>query len=77
MKSFIKGMNGLALWIKIILALPVLDIVWNIYRLARSIEKKSTLGIVLAILLIIIGIPFMWLIDIITLLIANKVLWID
>lgn len=77
MKSFIKGMNGLALWIKIILALPVLDIVWNIYRLARSIDKKSTLGIVLAILLIIIGIPFMWLIDIITLLIANKVLWID
>ena len=77
MKSFIKGMNGLALWIKIILALPVLDIVWNIYRLARSIDKKSILGIVLAILLIIIGIPFMWLIDIITLLIANKVLWID
>ncbi len=77
MKSFIKGMNGLALWIKIILALPVLDIVWNIYRLARSIDKKSTLGIVLAILLIIIGIPFMWLIDIITLLVANKVLWID
>ena len=77
MKSFIKGMNGLALWIKIILALPVLDIVWNIYRLARSIDKKSTLGIILAVLLIIIGIPFMWLIDIITLLIANKVLWID
>ena len=77
MKSFIKGMNGLALWIKIILALPVLDIVWNIYRLARSIDKKSTLGIILAVLLIVIGIPFMWLIDIITLLIANKVLWID
>ena len=77
MKSFIKGMNGLALWIKIILALPVLDIVWNIYRLARSIDKKSTLGMILAVVLIIIGIPFMWLIDIITLLIANKVLWID
>lgn len=77
MKSFIKGMEGLALWIKIILALPVLDIVWNIYRLARSINKNSVIGIVLAVLLIIIGIPFMWLVDIICLLITGKVLWID
>lgn len=77
MKSFIKGMDGLALWIKIILALPILDIVWNVYRLARSIDKGSVLGIVLGILLIIIGIPFMWLVDIISLIVANKILWID
>ena len=77
MKSFIKGMDGLALWIKIILALPFLDIVWNVYRLERSIDKGSVLGIVLGILLIIIGIPFMWLVDIISLIVANKILWID
>ena len=77
MKSFIKGMDGLALWIKIILALPILDIVWNVYRLVRSIDKGSVLGIVLGILLIIIGIPFMWLVDIISLIVANKILWID
>lgn len=77
MKSFIKGMDGLALWIKIILALPGLDIVWNVYRLARSINKNSTLGIIFAVLLIIVGIPFMWLVDIICLLVANKVFWID
>lgn len=77
MKSFIKGMEGLALWIKIILALPVLDIVWNIYRLICSISKNNTIGIVLAVLLIIIGLPFMWLVDIICLLVTGKVLWID
>lgn len=77
MKSFINGMDGLALWIKIILALPGLDIVWNIYRLVRSIDKGNVLGIVLGVILIIVGIPFMWLVDIISLVVANKVLWID
>lgn len=77
MKSFINGIDGLALWIKIILALPGLDIVWNVYRLVRSIDKGNVLGIVLGVILIIVGIPFMWLVDIISLVVANKVLWID
>lgn len=77
MKSFINAMDGLALWIKVILALPFLDIIWNVYRLIRSIDKGNTLGIVLGILLLVIGIPFMWLVDIISLLITGKVLWID
>jgi len=77
MKNFVDAMEKLPLWLKIVLALPALDIVWVIYRLAKSIEKNNTIGIVLAIVLIIIGIPFLWLIDIITLLISNYVLWID
>ena len=77
MKKFVDAMEKLPLWLKIVLALPALDIVWVIYRLAKSIDKNNTIGIVLAIVLIIIGIPFLWLIDIITLLISNYVLWID
>ncbi len=63
--------------LKIIFALPFLDIVWNIYRLARSIDKKSVLGIVIAILLIVIGWSFLWILDLITIIVGNKVLWID
>ena len=77
MKSFINAMDGLALWIKVILALPFLDIIWNVYRLIRSIDKGNALGIVFGILILVIGIPFMWLVDIISLLITGKVLWID
>lgn len=77
MKNFVDAMEKLPLWLKIVLALPALDIVWVIYRLAKSIDKNNTIGIVLAVVLIIIGIPFLWLIDIITLLISNYVLWID
>ena len=77
MRGYIKFMNGLPIWLKIIFAIPALDILWVIYRLARSIEKKNTLFIVIAILLIVIGLPWLWLVDIITLAVARKVLWFD
>ena len=73
----VSTLDSLPKWLKIVLALPFLDIVWVVYRLFKSIAKNNTLGIVLAILLIIIGIPFLWLVDIITLAMQDKVLWID
>lgn len=73
----VSAFDNFPKWAKIILALPFLDILWVVYRLFRSIEKNNVLGIVLAVLLLIIGIPFLWLIDIITLIIQDKVYWID
>lgn len=73
----ISTLDSLPKWGKLLLALPVLDIVWVVYRLVRSIEKKNTLGIVLAAVLIFVGIPFMWLIDFITLLLQDRIYWID
>lgn len=75
MKALVKWFDGAPKWLKIILALPFLDIIWVVYRIAKSIAKKSTVGIVLGIILLIFGIPFLWLIDIITIAIGNKVLW--
>lgn len=77
MKNFIDAMEKLPLWAKIIFALPALDIIWVVYRMAKSIDKQNTIGIVLSIVLIIVGIPFLWLVDIITLVISNYILWID
>ena len=77
MQKFVDAMEKLPLWLKVILALPALDIIWVIYRLVKSVSKENTLGIILAVVLLIIGFPFLWLIDIITLLISNYVLWID
>ena len=73
----ISTLDNLPKWGKLLLALPVLDIVWVVYRLVRSIEKKNSLGIILAAVLIVVGIPFMWLIDIITLLLQDRIYWID
>ena len=77
MNAFVKAMDGLGLLWKIILALPGFDIVWNIYRLMRSVDSKNILGIVLAVLLIVIGWAFLWVVDIISLLLTHRVLWID
>ena len=77
MKDFINTMKGLPIWAKLLLCIPMLDIVWVIYRIARSVDKKNTLGIVLGILLIFIGIPFLWLVDIITILVNGDVWWLD
>jgi hypothetical protein len=71
----VKWMDKQSKLVKFILALPVLNITWMIYRLAKSIKQNHTLGIVLGIIMLLFGWIFMWLIDIITILVANKVLW--
>lgn len=77
MKEFISAMDKLPIWAKILLAIPMLDIIWVVYRLCKSIDSKNTLGIVLAVILIVVGIPFLWLVDIICLLVMDKVLWVE
>ncbi|HIT61899.1 MAG TPA: hypothetical protein IAC38_00420 [Candidatus Caccovivens faecavium] len=77
MKDMINAFDNLPQWLKIVLALPGLDIVWAVYRLCRSIDKQNVLGIVLGVLMILICPIIMWLVDIITLVVYNKVLWID
>ena len=77
MKNFIKAMDNLPFIVKLILAIPALDIIWSIYRLCRSLKKGNLVGIILSVLLITVGLAFMWLIDIICVLLNNKVWWID
>lgn len=77
MKKFVKVMDDLPLIVKFILAIPFLDIIWVIYRLVKSLSKDNMLGVVLAIVLIIVGIPFLWLVDMIFIVLKGQVLWID
>ena len=77
MKALIDAMAGLPKLVKLILCIPALDIIWVIYRLCRSLEKKNVVGIVLAIVLLIVGIPWVWLIDLICVILKGEVWWID
>ena len=77
MKSLIKSFDSLPWIVKLILALPALDIVWNIYRLIRSLVKENLLGIIIAIILIIPGAAFMWVVDLISIALFKRVLWIN
>jgi len=77
MKGIIKFFDELPLIVKVIFALPVLDILWAIYRLCRSVNKGNAVGIILALIMLFVCPALFWLIDIITLLVVRKVIWID
>lgn len=77
MASFVKAMDDLPLIVKIILALPMIDIIWVVYRIIKSASRESVFGLILGVILLIVGLPFLWLVDIITLIVSNKVLWVD
>ena len=77
MKDLIKSIDNLPKLIKLILAIPALDIIWVVYRLVRSLVKENTLGVVIAAVLIIVGLPWLWLIDLICIALNDEVWWID
>ena len=77
MKALIKALDDLPLIVKIILCLPALDIIWCISRVCRSVVKNNVLGIVLGILTIFPGVAFVWIIDLITVILTGKIWWID
>ena len=77
MRDLIKAFDDLPLIVKVILCIPMLDIVWSIYKICRSADKGSLLGIILGILTIIPGAFFIWIIDLVTVLLNNRVWWLD
>ncbi len=77
MKKFIETMDNFPLIVKVLLALPFLDIIWTIYRIVKSLDKESYFGVILGVIIIFLGIPFLWLVDIIFILVKGNVFWID
>lgn len=75
--KFVQWMDNNPKLLKVILALPFLEIVWVIYRLVKSLAKKDMLGVVVAVLLLVFGWAFLWLVDIITIVLWDKVIWFD
>ena len=77
MKNLIKAIDDLPWLVKLILCIPALGIVWSIYRICRSLVKENLLGVVLGVLTIFPGAAFIWLIDLICVLVNKKVWWLD
>ena len=78
MKAFCKAMEDLPLWLKVVLALPVLDIVWAVYRIIKSALKNNVVGILIGVLFIVLGLFPVAIFDIVYLILYKKnVWWID
>ena len=75
MKDVIKTLDNLPWIAKLILCIPMLDIVWTIYRLIKSIDAKNNVGIVASIILFFCA-PFVWLIDLICVILNKKIWWL-
>ena len=64
--GIIKAIDELPWILKLILAIPALDIVWAIYRIIKGVTTDNLFLLVVGILWIVPGIAFGWIIDIIS-----------
>lgn len=71
MKELIKQVEALPLLVKIILAIPALDIIWGIYRIVKGVDANNTAAIIIGIVLLFV--PFMWIVDIVMILLKGNV----
>ncbi len=75
LRELIRSFDALPKLVKLILAIPALDIIWVIYRILRSLSENNSLGIILGVILLFVGLPFLWLIDMICIIVNNNVWW--
>ena len=71
MKGLVKWFEGAPFWLKLILALPVLDIVWAIFRIVKGVVKGKLSLVLVGILWIILGWGILWIIDFVSIIIKK------
>lgn len=65
MQNLIKQVNGLPLIVKLLLCIPVVEIFYGICRVINQLSKGNILLLIVAILTIFPGAAFMWIVDLI------------
>ena len=76
MKNAIKTFDELPFLVKLLFCIPALNIVWWVYRIMKSLDEKNNVALVIAIILLVVGIPFWWIIDLVCLLVSKKIWWL-
>ena len=71
MDGIVKWFESAPLWVKIIFALPGLDIVWAAFRIIKGAAKGKLGLILIGILWIILGWAILWIIDLVSILIKK------
>lgn len=74
MNELIKQVNGLPLIVKLLLCIPCVDIFYGICRIVNGVAKGNAVWILLAILTVFPGAFFMWLLDVIWVLLKGHAL---
>ena len=72
MKSYISFMDGLDWIVKLIFCIPMLNILWAIYRICKGVVKENLFLLIIGILWIVPGAVFGWLFDLIGIALNKK-----
>ena len=75
MHAFCKWMDERSRLVKILFCLPIVDILWGVYRLGGAIANKNVLHIVLSVLWIIFAGFVGWIIDLVFILVTGRICW--
>lgn len=67
----IKWFEEAPLWLKIVFALPGIDIVWAIFRIVKGVTKKDYGLVLVGVLWILLGWIALWVIDIVSIIIKK------
>ncbi len=73
--SYCRSLDVMSKKGKMILAFPVLDLSWSVYRLSKSASQSKLGQMMLAAFLFVVGIPFMWLVDMICIARTGRIAW--
>jgi len=76
MSELIREFDELS-WLKKLLLALIMPLAWNLYRLAKSIEKKNVGGIILAAVLGLVIAPITAIFDVVYIMMKQTVWWID
>ena len=60
MKGLVKWFDNAPIWLKIILALPGLDIIWAVYRIVKGAAYGKIGLVIIGILWILLGWAILW-----------------
>lgn len=71
--KFVKAIDNLPWIVKLLLCLPIVDIIWAIYRIVKGVAKGNAILIIAGILWIVLGAVILWLIDLICIIIFKNI----
>ena len=75
MAAFCKWMDDRSRLVKILFCLPIVDILWGLYRLFGAIKDKNWARLVLAIIWILLGGEIAWILDLVCIIITGHIFW--
>lgn len=75
--ELIKAFDNLPFIVKVIFALPFLNIVWAVYRIIKGACTNNAVMLVVGILWIVLGASICWILDLVFLLLGKSPLFTE